>query len=155
MEIVGTFGSADKVQVSIIIDCNDSMALVRIQTRIVESNDIVSQEDMYCTKTELIALSCILQAVLVLLPHNNNGSYEQGSILATLTPFIDDAEIDVLPYFEVGSFYHDLVRLELKYEDDESDFYTSNSIAGVYIDLTESECRLLVNYLSDAVKLLE
>lgn len=150
MEVVASYSDSKLKQKSISITCDsdDDMADLVIREILVGSGEITQEENLLCLASELNALICLLNASLLLLPC---GLKQQGTVLSTITPFFDELGDD-LPSIRVGSYYDQLVRIELYYDD--SDFYTADSFLGIFIDLSDSECRLLINYLSETTKIL-
>ncbi|CAH1592820.1 conserved hypothetical protein [Vibrio jasicida] len=158
MEVISSYSSKENKNTSISIsyEAEDALGFVSIQT-VLGNGESVRKETFIGNARELKALSLLVQAVLELLtPDKPNVNHEQASILGKIDPFYDDAVDDELPFIEVGEFLSGLVRIELKYDDPEidNDFYTSNEINGVFIDLNVGEATHFIHYLHSAVPIL-
>ncbi|AZL83351.1 hypothetical protein EIJ81_00350 (plasmid) [Aliivibrio salmonicida] len=159
MEVISTYSSKvnKNVSISISYEAEDALGFVSIQT-VLDNGESVRKETFIGNARELKALSLIIQASLELLtPDKPNVNHEQASILGKIDPFYDDAVNDELPFIEVGEFLSGLVRIELKYDDPEidNDFYTSNEINGVFIDLNVGEATHFIHYLHAVIPLLQ
>lgn len=157
MEVTSSHSSKDKMQTSISVtyDVDDAMASVTIKSVIV-GGDVIKSESYIASSAELHVLKLLIEAVKQLITAKTSiDRFETGSVLGKLQPYIEEP-FDVYPYFEVGEFYLNLVRVELKYDDPEidNDFYTAKMINGISIDLSVTEATLFIQYLDTVIPIL-